>query len=363
MTMKQKIQIGEQTLGPDGPPFVVAEISANHNGSLERALGLVEEAAKAGAQAVKLQTYTADTMTLESDSTDFLIDDPRSLWHGRRLYDLYREASTPWEWHARIFDRCRELDMVGFSTPFDESAVEFLETLEVPCYKIASFELTDLPLIRKVGSTGKPVILSTGMGTVPEIQEAVDTARAAGARDLVLLRCTSEYPALPEHADLRTLQDMSRLFQCPVGISDHSLGLGVSLAAVVLGAVMIERHFTLGRSDGGPDAAFSLEPAELAALVREARTARKALGCVRYGPVNGESTSYSHRRSIYAVTDIAEGEVFTRDNIRVIRPGFGLSPKHFERLLRCEAAKRVPGGTALGWDVVKGYQGQKVYGW
>jgi pseudaminic acid synthase len=353
-----EIRIGDHVLGPTQPPFVVAEISANHNGSLERALRLVEEAAKAGAQAVKLQTYTADTMTLDSTAPDFRIDDPKSLWHGRRLYDLYQEAATPWEWHPRIFDRCRELGVVGFSTPFDESAVDFLENLEIPCYKIASFELTDLPLIRKVSSTGKPVIISTGMGTAPEIQEAVDTARSAGARDLVLLRCTSEYPALPEHADLRTLQDMSRLFQCPVGISDHSLGLGVSLAAVALGAVMIERHFTLARADGGPDGAFSMEPAELASLVREARSARKALGSVRYGPVNGELTSYTHRRSIYAVKDIAEGEMFSRDNVRVIRPGFGLPPKDFERLLLCQAAKYVLGGTALGWDMVKGYQGQ-----
>ncbi|MCS6946062.1 MAG: pseudaminic acid synthase, partial [Steroidobacteraceae bacterium] len=278
------VWIGSHAVGPAHRPFIIAEMSANHNGSLERALAIVDAVADAGAQAVKLQTYTADTMTLDIAAREFVIDEPTSLWAGRTLYDLYREAHTPWAWHAPIFERARARGLVAFSTPFDSSAVDFLESLDVPCYKIASFENVDLPLIRKVAATGKPLIISTGLATLAEIAEAVAAAREAGCRDLVLLKCTSAYPASPADSNLRTIPHLRAAFGCEVGLSDHTLGIGAALGAIALGAAVIEKHVTLCRADGGVDSAFSLEPHELRLLVEESERARLALGEVRYGP-------------------------------------------------------------------------------
>ncbi|WP_215827983.1 pseudaminic acid synthase [Pelorhabdus rhamnosifermentans] len=345
------IQMKQFSLGKNERPFVIAEMSGNHNQSLERALSLVDAAAAAGVQALKLQTYTADTMTLDIDDKEFHIDDANSLWQGSSLYKLYQQAYTPWEWHKPIFDRCREHGILGFSTPFDDSAVDFLESLAVPAYKIASFELTDLPLIRKVAATGKPMIMSTGMATIAEIDESVTAARAAGCTDLVLLKCTSTYPASPENSHLMTLPHMSDLFQCPVGISDHTLGMGVSLAAVALGAVVIEKHFTLSRAEGGVDSAFSMEPAELEALVKESQGAWQALGQIQYGPTEAERPSLKHRRSLYIVEDLQAGDVLTAENVRAIRPGMGLSPKYYEVVLGKRVKNSVTKGTPVAWNL------------
>ncbi|WP_407928953.1 pseudaminic acid synthase [Heliobacterium mobile] len=355
-------------IGPDAPPLIVAEMSGNHNQSLERALQIVEAAAKAGAHALKLQTYTADTMTLdvpeETSQGEFYIDDPTSLWKGRTLYDLYCEAYTPWEWHEPIFKRCRELGMIGFSTPFDTTAVDFLESLQVPLYKIASFEITDLPLLARVAATGKPLILSTGMASVAEIDEAVQVIRDAGCQNLVLLKCTSSYPASPASSHLKTIPHLQSMFgttemgnddkamTVQVGLSDHTMGIGVSVAAVALGATVIEKHFTLCRSDGGVDAAFSLEPSELASLVQETKRAWQALGQVWYGPLHGEETSQKHRRSLYIAADMRTGDVLTPENLRSIRPGLGLSPKYYDQLLGCQVLKDVAKGTPVTWDLL-----------
>ncbi|MBV9080900.1 MAG: pseudaminic acid synthase, partial [Elusimicrobia bacterium] len=320
-------------IGPNRPPFVIAEMSGNHNGSLDRALAIVDAAADAGVSALKIQTYTADTMTIDVNRPGFRIDDPKSLWSGRTLYDLYRKASTPWAWHKSIFERCAARGIIGFSTPFDPTAVDFLEKLGVPLYKIASFENVDLPLIRRVARTRKPVIISTGMATETEVGEAVEAARSAGCRDLVLLKCTSAYPALPASANLETIADLRRRFDCHAGLSDHTLGTAVSVAAVALGAVAIEKHFTLKRADGGVDSAFSMEPAEMSALVKDAEAARQARGRVTYGPSKAETPSLAFRRSLYVVRDVRKGEKLTTENIRPIRPGFGLAPKHLEAVL------------------------------
>ena len=346
------IRIGKHHVGPDHPPLVIAEMSGNHNGSLDRALAIVDAVADAGAQALKLQTYTADTMTLDLAEREFVIDDPGSLWAGRTLYDLYREAHTPWAWHGPIFERARARGLVAFSTPFDATAVEFLESLEVPCYKIASFENVDLPLIRRVAATGKPLIISTGLATLAEIAEAVAAARDAGCRDLVLLKCTSAYPASPADSDLRTIPHLRAAFGCEVGLSDHTLGVGAALASIALGATVIEKHVTLRRADGGVDSAFSLEPQELKQLVEDAERARLALGCVRYGPRAGEIGSLRFRRSLYVVRAVRRGEPFTRENVRAIRPGLGLAPKHIEQVLGRCAARDIAAGTALAWDLV-----------
>lgn len=315
------------------PPLIVAEMSGNHNQSLDRALALVEAAAKVGAHAIKLQTYTADTMTLDLAEGEFFIDDPNSLWKGQSLYSLYQKAYTPWEWHEPIFKRARELGLIAFSTPFDETALDFLETLDVPCYKIASFENTDLPLIRKIAETGKPMIISTGMAIVAELDETVRTARQAGCKGLVLLKCTSTYPATPENSNLLTIPHMRELFGCEVGLSDHTLGLGASIAAVVLGATMIERHFTISRADGGVDSTFSLEPEELTTLVIETKRAWQALGKITYGPTKAEMRSVLRRRSLFVVKDMRAGEIFTKNNVRSIRPGNGLPPKYLNKVL------------------------------
>ncbi len=348
----REISIGKRKIGVGHQPFVIAEMSGNHNQSMERALAIVEAAAKRGAHALKLQTYTADTMTIDVREGEFFIDDPGSLWRGKSLYELYQEAHTPWEWHRPIFDRCRELGLICFSTPFDETAVDFLESLDVPCYKIASFENTDLPLIRKVAATGKPLLISTGMASVAELDETVRAARAGGCDDIILLKCTSTYPASPANTNLRTIPHLRELFNCEVGISDHSMGVGVSVAAVALGATVIEKHFTLNRAEGGVDATFSLEPDELARLVEESERAWQALGKVAYGATEVEKKSLVFRRSLYVVKGVRAGEVFTRENVRSIRPGHGLSPRYLETILGRKAVRDLERGTPLAWHLI-----------
>jgi pseudaminic acid synthase len=345
------IKIEDYFIGKDHRPFIIAEMSGNHNQSLERALEIVDAAADCGVHALKMQTYTADTMTIDLNDNEFFINDPNSLWQGNSLYKLYQQAYTPWEWHKPIFDRCRERGMIGFSTPFDESAVDFLESLAVPCYKIASFEMTDLPLIRKVAATKKPMIISTGMATIAEIDETVRAAREAGCQELVLLKCTSTYPASPKNSNLNTLPHLSALCDCQVGVSDHTMGLGAVIAGVALGATVIEKHFTLSRADGGVDSAFSMEPAEMASLMAETERAWQALGQVSYGPSDAEKTSLKHRRSLYVVADIKAGEEFTADHIKAIRPGLGLEPKYYDIVLGKRARCDVKRGTPLSWQL------------
>jgi len=333
------------------PPFVIAEMSGNHNQSLQRALEIVDAAAAAGAHAIKLQTFTADSMTLAIAKDEFLISDPKSLWVGRDLYSLYKQAYTPWEWHAPIMQRAKELGILCFSSPFDEEAVDFLESLDVPCYKIASFECVDLPLIRKVAATGKPMIISTGMASLAEMSEAVQAAREAGCRELVLLKCTSTYPASPANTNLRTIAHMRELFGCEVGLSDHTMGIGVSVASVALGASVIEKHFTLSRADGGVDSAFSLEPQELAALVVETRRAWEAMGVVHYGPTEAEAKAVTRRRSLYIAQDLQAGDVLTTENLRRVRPGHGLPPKYYDVFLGKRVSKAVTRGTPVDWSL------------
>jgi pseudaminic acid synthase len=344
--------VAGRKVGADAPPFVIAEMSGNHNQSLERAFAIVDAAAQAGAHALKIQTYTADTMTLDNRSGAFFISDSNSLWKGKSLYELYQEAHTPWEWHKPIFERARSKGMIPFSTPFDEKAVDFLESLEVPFYKIASFENTDLPLIRKVASTGKPMIISTGMASLSELDESVKTVRAAGCRQLVLLKCTSTYPASPENSNVLTIPHMRQLFGCQVGLSDHTMGVGVAIAAVAHGASVIEKHFTLSRADGGVDSTFSLEPHELKSLVVEAERAWQSMGQVRYGPTEAEKRSLVFRRSLYIAKNMKAGEVLTQENLRCVRPGLGLAPKHYEGLLGRRVARDLPAGTPMEWSLV-----------
>ena len=350
--MSKEFSINGRKIGPDAPPFIIAEMSGNHNQSLERALEIVEAAAKAGAHALKLQTYTADTMTLDIAEGEFFINDADSLWKGSSLHKLYQEAYTPWEWHKPIFDRCRELGMIGFSTPFDASAVDFLESLDAPAYKIASFENTDLPLIRKVAATGKPMIISTGMASVAELDETVRTAREAGCQELVLLKCTSNYPATPENTNIRTIPHMRDLFGCQVGLSDHTMGVGVAVASVALGATVIEKHFTLRRADGGVDSAFSLEPEEMQSLVVETERAWQSLGEISYGPTEKEKASLKFRRTLYIAQDLKAGDVLTTENLRAIRPGLGLPTKYYETLLGRSVKTDVKRGTPVGWSLL-----------
>ncbi|RXE55205.1 N-acetylneuraminate synthase [Methanoculleus taiwanensis] len=346
------MQIAHHTISRDAPPFIIAEMSGNHNQSLERALEIVEAAAKAGAHALKLQTYTADTITLDVSEGEFFIRDDQNLWKGNSLYDLYKLASTPWEWHAPIMERARELGMICFSTPFDETAVDFLEGLNVPAYKIASFENVHLPLIRKVAATGKPMIISTGMATLAELDEAVRTAREAGCRDLILLKCTSTYPATPKNSNVATIPHMRTLFNCEVGLSDHTMGVGAAVAAVAHGATVIEKHFTLCRADGGVDSAFSLEPEELRTLVVETERAWQSLGEVRYGPGDAEKRSLVFRRSLYIAEDLAAGDLLTRENLRCVRPGLGLAPKYYDMLLGRRVNRDVKKGTPMAWELI-----------
>lgn len=352
MTQVTSIQIGKRRVGPDHPPFVIAEMSGNHNQSLDRALAIVDAAAAAGAHAVKLQTYTADTITLDVHEGAFFIADEKSPWKGNSLHNLYKQAYTPWEWHAPILERARQHGMECFSSPFDESAVDFLESLQVPAYKIASFEIIHLSLIRKVAQTGKPMIISTGMASVSEIEEAVATARGAGARDIVLLKCTSTYPATPENSNILTIPHMRDLFRCQVGLSDHTMGTGVSVAAVAHGATVLEKHFTLSRADGGVDSTFSLEPAELTALVVETERAWQSLGAVSYGPTQAEQKSLAYRRSVYIAEDMKAGDVFTAENLRVVRPGEGLHPRYYDQFLGRRINRDAKRGTPLSWDLL-----------
>jgi pseudaminic acid synthase len=347
------INIAGRRIGVEEKPFIIAEMSGNHNQSLERALAIVDAAAKAGAHGLKIQTYTPDTMTIDLDEREFHIGDSKSLWAGASLYKLYGEAYTPWEWHQSIFDRARALGMIPFSTPFDETAVDFLESLNVPCYKIASFENTDVQLIKRVAATGKPLIMSTGMATVSELDESVQAAREAGCRDLILLKCTSTYPATAKNTNIRTIPHMRELFGCEVGLSDHTMGSGVSVASIALGATVIEKHFTLCRADGGVDSAFSMEPAELTDLVEATERAWQALGSVSYGPTETERKSLQYRRSLYVVTDISAGQVLTRENVRAIRPGLGLPTKYLDMVLGKRVARNVARGTALTWDLIE----------
>jgi pseudaminic acid synthase len=351
MTNSSYINIAGRVVGPGHAPFIIAEMSGNHNQSLERALGIVDAAAKSGAHGLKIQTYTPDTMTIDLDEREFHISDPKSLWTGTSLYKLYGEAYTPWEWHKPIFDRARELGMIPFSTPFDDTAVDFLESLDVPCYKIASFENTDLPLIRCVAATGKPLIISTGMATVAELDETVRAARAAGCKDLILLKCTSTYPATAENTNILTIPHLRELFGCEVGLSDHTMGVGVSVASVALGATVIEKHFTLNRADGGVDSMFSMEPAEMTQLVVESKRAWQALGQVSYGPTEAEKKSIQFRRSLYIVQDLKAGDKLTRESLRAIRPGLGLPTKYLEQVLGRPVSRDVKRGVALTWDV------------
>jgi len=346
------IILGQHRIAPDSPPFIIAEMSGNHNQSLERALAIVEAAAQAGAHALKIQTYTADTMTLDLQDGEFFIQDNKSLWQGKSLYQLYQEAHTPWEWHEPIFKRCRELGLVGFSTPFDASAVDFLEELQVSCYKIASFENTDLPLLRKVAATGKPLIISTGMASLAELDDLVSTLRATGCEQFILLKCTSTYPATPENTNILTIPHLRDLFNCQIGLSDHTLGIGVAVASVALGATVIEKHFTLARADGGVDAAFSMQPEELAALVIESKRAWQALGKIQYGTTEQEKPSLQYRRSLYVAKDMQAGEIFTPDNLRAIRPGLGLPTKYYDILLGKTVGRAVKKGTPVSWDLL-----------
>lgn len=346
------MKIADHSIGRDTLPFIIAEMSGNHNQSLKIALEIVDAAAEAGVQALKLQTYTADTMTLDIRKGEFFIENPNSLWKGRSLYSLYKEAHTPWEWHKPIFDRCREKGIICFSTPFDETAVDFLESLDVPAYKIASFENNHIPLIKKIAQTKKPILISIGMASLSELEEAVQTIRNAGCNDLVLLKCTSTYPAAPKDSNLVTIPHMIDLFNCNVGLSDHTLGIGVALASIALGATVIEKHFTIRRSNGGVDAAFSMEPDEMKLLVTEAKKAWEALGEIKYGPTTMERKSLLYKRSIYIVEDMKKGEIFTKENVRIIRPGFGLPPKYFDTVLGKKINRTVPKGTALKFDFI-----------
>ena len=334
-----------------GKPFIIAEMSGNHNQSLERALKIVDAIAETGVDALKLQTYTADTMTIPVNSGDFLIEDKKSLWHGKNLHDLYQEAYTPWQWHKQLFDRCKEKELVCFSTPFDETAVDFLESLNVPMYKIASFENNHLPLIKKVAQTGKPMIISTGMATLSDLEDMVKAAKDNGCNDLTLLKCTSTYPASPENSNLLTIPHLAQLFDVKVGLSDHTSGIGAAVASVALGATVIEKHVTLSRAEGGVDAAFSMEPHEMKKLVEEVKVAVLALGKVHYGVSSKqEEKSKMFRRSIYAVKDIKKGEKLTENNIRIIRPGNGLAPKYYEQIINRVALIDTNKGTPIQWS-------------
>ena len=350
--MNRPMRIADKLIGMEHTPFVIAEMSGNHNQSLERALAIVEAAARTGADALKIQTYTPDTMTLDLDEREFHISDPKSLWAGTSLYKLYGEAHTPWDWHQPIFARAWELGIIPFSTPFDATSVDFLESLNVPCYKIASFENIDLPLIRRVAATGKPVIISTGMATAAELDDAVDAARGAGCTELVLLKCTSTYPATPENTNLSTIPNLRERFGCEVGLSDHTLGMGAAVASVALGATVIEKHFTLSRADGGVDSTFSMEPAEMTLLVVETKRAWQALGQVSYGPIEAEKKSMLFRRSLYICEDLQAGDILTAQNLRAIRPGLGLPPKYIDQLIGKRVVRAVTRGTPAQWDLV-----------
>ena len=346
-------KIKDICIGLSHKPFIIAEMSGNHNQSLDRALEIVEASAEAGAHALKLQTYTADTLTLDVKDGEFFIEDKDSLWKGKSLYELYEEAYTPWEWHKPIMERAIELGMLCFSTPFDDTAVDYLEDLNVSAYKIASFENTHLPLIKKVASTGKPMIISTGMASVAEMDELVQTIRDAGCEQFILLKCTSTYPATPENSNVLTIPHMRKLFNCEVGLSDHTMGIGASVSAIAHGATVIEKHFTLNRADGGVDSTFSMEPEEMKSLVVEAERAWQSLGKVTYGPMEAEKSSSVFRRSLYIAEEMNKGDILTEKNLRIVRPGLGLAPKYYDILLGRKVKKDVKKGTAVKWEMVR----------
>ena len=346
------MRFGEWAVGAGSAPLVIAEMSGNHNQSLERALEIVDAAAQSGAHALKIQTYTAETMTIDIHEREFFISDEKSLWKGQSLFNLYKEAYTPWEWHEAIFDRAKNHKMLAFSTPFDKTAVDFLENLNVPCYKIASFENTDLPLIKYVAATGKPMIISTGMATFAELDETVEAAKSASCKDLVLLKCTSTYPSTPDDSNILTIPEMRKRYGCEIGLSDHTMGIGVAVAAVALGATVIEKHFTLQRSDGGVDSAFSMEPQEMAQLVIETERAWQAMGKVHDGPTEKETASLVFRRSLYVVEDMKVGDTFTAKNLRAIRPGYGLAPKFYDHTIGKTVKRDVARGTPLSHDLI-----------
>ena len=347
------IRLGNKIIGSNFSPLIIAELSGNHDQSLDKALEMVDVAAKAGADAIKLQTYTADTMTLDVHDGDFFIDEPNNLWHGYSLHQLYQKAMTPWDWHQSIFERAASHGMLAFSTPFDLTSLEYLERLNAPCYKIASFENTDHPLLEAVARTGKPIIVSTGMATLSELAESVEVLRQYGCKDLILLKCTSNYPARPVDANLNTLPHLAKLFNCHVGLSDHTTGLGVAVTSIALGATVIEKHFVLDRGEGGVDAKFSMEPAEFQQLVEECHRAKDALGTVYYGPTEREQSSRIHRRSLYIADDIQAGDILTNHNLRSVRPGRGLPPKYLKELLGKKVNKSAKKGTPLSWDLFK----------
>jgi pseudaminic acid synthase len=349
--MTARFVIDGREIGAGHPPYVIAELSGNHNGDINRAIALINAAKTAGAHAVKLQTYTADTLTINHGSSQFLIEG--GLWHGRRLYDLYQEAHTPWDWHESLFDHARKVGITIFSSAFDESAVRFLEGLDVPAYKIASFEAVDLPLLRVIAKTGKPVIISTGITDLAEIAEAVTALREAGCRQLALLHCVSAYPSPAEDMNIRTIPHLAQTFDVVAGLSDHTMGTAVSISAIAQGASVIEKHMTLRRADGGPDAAFSLEPEEMARLVEDCRFAHAALGRVSYEREPSERGNVVFRRSLYVVADVAAGELLTKDNVRSIRPGYGLAPKHLPAVLARRARCAIARGTPLAWDLIE----------
>ena len=348
--MTEPVVIDGRAIGPDQPPYVIAEMSGNHNGDIGRALALIEAAKAAGADAVKLQTLTADTITIDHDGPGFVIDG--GLWHGRKHYELYQESHTPWDWHPRLFERAREIGITIFSSPFDPTAVEFLEKLGAPAFKVASFEIVDTPLIETMARTGKPLIISTGLASPEDIADAVTAARDAGAKEMVLLHCTSGYPTPASQMHLRTMPDLAAAHGTLVGLSDHTMGTAVAVAAVALGACVIEKHFTLARADGGVDSAFSLEPEELARLVADCRDAWSALGSVHYEEVEAEAAGRDHRRSLYVVADVKKGDLLTPENVRSIRPGHGMAPKHLHDVLGRPAARDLKRGEPLAWDQI-----------
>ena len=346
------IKIKNIKISQKNKPIIIAEMSGNHNQSLNRALKIVDAAAECGVHMLKLQTYTPDTMTLNINSSDFLIKNKKSLWYGKYLYNLYKEAYTPWKWHAKIMNKAKKRGLICFSSAFDETSVDFLEKLKVPLYKIASFENTDLPLIRKIASTGKPVIVSTGMASLSEIKDIVKTLKSSGCKKYILLKCTSSYPAPPNNSNVKTIPEMIKKFKCEIGLSDHTLGIGAALSAIAHGATVIEKHFTLNRKDGGVDSAFSLEPDEMKLLVKESEIAWRSVGKIKYGPTKIEKNSMIFRRSLYVCQNIKKGESFSKENLRIIRPGNGIKPKFYDKIIGCIAKKSLKKGTALKWRFI-----------
>ena len=346
------MNINEFIINNNHEPFIIAEMSGNHNQSLERAVEIIHKASESGAHAIKLQTYTADTITLNVRKKEFLINDKNSLWYGESLYDLYNNAHTPWEWHEKLFEEAKKVGIICFTSPFSESAVDFLEDLNTPAYKIASFENSHLPLIKKIAATKKPIIISSGLATISELDESVKFIREYGCDNFAILKCTSSYPANPKHSNILSIPHMKKLFGCEIGLSDHTMGLGASIAAVSHGASIIEKHFTLKRSDGGVDSAFSLEPAEMEQLVIESKRAWESLGKIKYGPNKDDKNSLIFRRSVYISKNVKKGDKLTKKNLKVIRPGLGLAPKYYNILIGKKINKDAKKGTPFSWEFI-----------